>query len=68
MIVEPRYRGHRIEVNAERVDGLWDAVVRIRRVLSEDKPQVARVTCRKVTAGLAERGAANWARRWVDRS
>jgi hypothetical protein len=42
-----------------RVDGAWDAVVRIRRVLSED-------TCRKVAPGLAERWALIWAKRWVD--
>jgi hypothetical protein len=62
MIIEPDYRGHRIEVYAERVDGGWDATVRIRRVLSEEKPHVERVTCRKVTAELAERRAAIWAR------
>jgi hypothetical protein len=66
MIVEPRYRGHRIEVYGERVDGGWDATVRIRHVLSEDKPHVARVTCRKVAAELAERLALIWAKRWVD--
>jgi hypothetical protein len=58
MIVEPLYRGFRIEVYAERVDDRWDAVVRIRRVsaqvLTDDKPYVERVTCRKLTAGLAE--------------
>jgi hypothetical protein len=48
MIVESSYRGYRIEVNAERVDGAWDATVRLRRVLTDDKPYVERVTCRKV--------------------
>jgi hypothetical protein len=54
MIVEPLYRGYRIEVHAERVDGAWDATVRIRRVFTDDKPHVERVTCRKVSAELAE--------------
>ena len=40
--------------------------MRIRRILSEDKPHVDRVTCRKVTPELAETRAAIWARRWVD--
>jgi hypothetical protein len=66
MIVEPVYKGHRIEVYAERVDGAWDATVRIRRVLTDDKPYVERVTCRKLSAELAETRAAIWARRWVD--
>jgi len=35
MFVEPEYRGHRIQVAAgER----WDAEVRIRRVLTDEKP------------------------------
>jgi hypothetical protein len=66
MIVEPVYKGHRIEVYAERVDGAFDATVRIRRVLTDDKPYVERVTCRKLSAELAETRAAIWARRWVD--
>jgi hypothetical protein len=40
--------------------------VRIRRVLSDDKPHVEKVTCRKVTAELAETRAVIWAKRWVD--
>jgi hypothetical protein len=40
--------------------------VRIRRVLTDDKPHVERVTCRKVSAALAETRAAIWARRWID--
>ena len=63
MIVEPVYKGHRIEVYAEGVDGAWDATVRIRRVLTDDKPHVERVTCRKLTAELAETRGAIWARR-----
>ena len=66
MLVESYYRSHRIEVQAELVDGRWDATVRIRRVLSDDKVHVERVTCRKLTAQLAESRAAIYARRWVD--
>ena len=66
MLIEPAYKGYRIQVDAELVNGAWDATVRIRRILSEDKPHVDRVTCRKVTPELAETRAAIWARRWVD--
>ena len=66
MLVAAYYRHHRIEVYAELVDGAWDAMVRIRRTLSEEKPHVERVTCRKLTAELAETRAAIYARRWVD--
>jgi hypothetical protein len=66
MIVEPAYKGYRIEVYAERVDGAWDATVRIRRILSDDKVHVEVLTCRKVKAELAETRGAIWARRWVD--
>jgi hypothetical protein len=38
MIVLPAYKLHRIEVNAVSVDGCWNAEVRIRRTLSEEKP------------------------------
>jgi len=65
MIVEAYYRGFRIEVHAELVDWTWDAKVRIRRVLSDDKPHVETVTCRQATAELAEERAASYARRWV---
>jgi hypothetical protein len=43
LLIELDYRGHRIEVTAQRVDGAWDAEVRIRRTFSEDKPHVERV-------------------------
>ena len=66
MIIEPLYRGYRIEVYAELVDGAWDATVRMRRVFTDEKPHAERVTCRKVSAQLAETRAAIWARRWVD--
>ena len=67
MIVESDYRGHRIEVLAVQVHGAWDAEVRIRRTLSEAKPHVERVTCRKPTAKVAEERGVVYARRWVDR-
>jgi hypothetical protein len=68
MFVEPVYKGHRIQVDAVQVDGRWDATVNIHRVFSDEKPHVEQVTCRKLTAELAERVAAIWARRWVDRN
>jgi hypothetical protein len=66
MLVEPIYRGHRIHVEAEQVDGRWDARVDIHRVLSDEKPRLDVVTCRKLTAELAERRAMIFARWWVD--
>jgi hypothetical protein len=35
-------------------------------LLTDDKPYVEHVTCKKLTAELAETRAAIWARRWVD--
>jgi hypothetical protein len=66
MIVVPDYRGHRIEVLAVAVGDRWNAGVRIRRTLSEEKPHAETVTCFKVGAELAERTGELWARRWVD--
>ena len=67
LLIESDYRGHRIEVTALRVDGAWDAEVRIRHTFTEAKPHVERVTCRKSSAKVAEERAAVYARRWVDR-
>ena len=50
-----------------RVDGAWDAEVRIRHTFTEAKPHVERVTCWKPSAKVAEERAAIYARRWVDR-
>lgn len=66
MLVEPLYRGYRTEVHAELVDGACDGTVRLRRVLTDDQPHVEGVTCRKVTAELAETRLMIYARRWVD--
>jgi hypothetical protein len=66
MMVVPDYRGFRIEVDAVAADGRWNADVRIRRILSQDKPHVDRVTCLKLTAEHAERAAEIWAQRWID--
>jgi hypothetical protein len=65
MIVVPDYRGFRIQV-AAAADGRWNADVRIRRILSPDKPHVERVTCYKLTAEHSEHAAEIWARRWMD--
>ena len=61
------YRGFRIEVTAQHIDGAWDVEVRIRRTLSEMKLHVEQVTCRKPTAKVAEERGLVYARRWVDR-
>jgi len=67
VLIEPNYKGFRIEVHAEHADGAWNAEIRIRRTLSEMAPHVLVVTCRKPTAKVAEERAAVWGRRWVDR-
>jgi hypothetical protein len=67
MLIESDYRGHRIEVTAQHVDGAWDLEVRTRRMFSEDKPRVEIVTCRKPSAKVAEERGLIYARRWVDR-
>ena len=67
LIVVHDYRGFRLEIVAQFVDGAWNAGVRIRRTLSEMKPHVEQVTCRKPTAIEAEQPGDVWARRWIDR-
>lgn len=67
MLIVSDYRRHRIEVNAERAGGIWNAVVRIRRILTDEKPHVETITCRKPNAEAAEQVACVYARRWVDR-
>jgi hypothetical protein len=67
VIVEPDYRGHRIEVIAQHVNNAWNAEVRIRRMLTEGKPHVEVMTCRKATAAVAEQRGVIYARRRVDR-
>lgn len=47
-------------------DGLWDATVRIRRVLTDEKAYLDGVVCRKLTGELAQTRAAIWAGRWID--
>jgi hypothetical protein len=67
LIVVPDYRGHRIEVAATPVDGgRFNAVVHIRRTLSDAKPIVETVTCLKMSAALAEQAGERWAKRWID--
>jgi hypothetical protein len=66
VIVVPDYRGFRIEIVAQYVDGAWNAGVRIRRALSEMKPHVEQVTCRRPSAMEAEQSGEIWAKRWVD--
>jgi hypothetical protein len=66
MIIESNYRGFRIEVEAVAADGRWNADVRMRRILSQDKPRHETVTCYKLISKHAEYAAAIWAKRWVD--
>jgi hypothetical protein len=67
MNVVPDYRGHRIEIAATPADGgRFNAVVHIRRTLSDSKPVVETVTCFKMSATLAEQAGELWAKRWID--
>jgi hypothetical protein len=66
MLVVPDYRGFRIEIVAPFVDAAWNSGVRIRRTLSEMKPHIEQVTCRKPTAMAAEKAGEVWGERWVD--
>jgi hypothetical protein len=66
MLIVPDYRGHRIEAYAELSDGAWDATVRIRQAVSDEKPHVERLACRKLSAEVAETRAVIYAKRWVD--
>jgi len=66
MLVVPDYRGIRIQIDAVPAGARWKADVRIRRVLSNDRPRVERMTCSKLAADHAERSGEIWARRWVD--
>ena len=66
MIVVSDYRGFRIAIEAVAVDGRWNAEVRLRRILSADKPHAETVTCYKLTAKHAERAGEVLARRWID--
>ena len=67
LLIETDYRGHRIEVTAVRVDGAWDAEVRIRRTFTEANP-----TSSGSRAGTFREGGRGTRRdrrepRWVDR-
>ncbi len=66
MIVVPDYRGFRIQVDAVAVDSRWNAEVRLRRILTQEKPQLETVTCFKLTAEHAESAGEIWAKRWID--
>ena len=61
------YRGFRIDVVAQLADDAWNAGVRIRQTLSDAKPHVEQVTCRKLTTTEAEQAGSVWGQRWVDR-
>lgn len=60
------YRGFRIDVVAQLVGNAWNAG-RIRRTLSQLKPHVEQVTCKKSTAIEPEKAGELWVAVWVDR-
>jgi len=57
MLIESDYKGHRIEVYAHGLQGEWDAVARIRRLFSEDKPHVETVVSQNNGRARGEAGA-----------
>ena len=59
MIVISDYCGFRIEIEAVAADGRWNADVRMRRLFSQEKPRVERVTCFKANAGSSRARGAN---------
>jgi hypothetical protein len=66
LIVVPNYRGFRIEIAAQMVNGAWDAGVRIRCPQSNEVRRTKYLACRKSTPAEAEHSADVWARRWMD--
>ena len=66
VLIEPDYRGSRIELNAVAEGDHWNAEVRIRQHAVHAKPHVEIVSCYKLTAEHAERAGMLWARRWID--
>ncbi len=66
MLIEPSYRGFRIEVNAVAEGDRRNAEVRIRHHAVHAKPHFKLVSCYKLTAEQAERAGMLWARQWID--
>lgn len=66
MLIEPSYKGFRIEVNAVAEGERFNAEVRIRQHAVQAKPHFGHVSCFKLTAEHAERAGMLWARRWID--
>jgi len=67
VIVEPTYRGFRIEVGPSPPGMVyWNAHVRILRLFSREKPRRESVTCHKITAEHAEGAAIVVAKRWIN--
>jgi hypothetical protein len=66
VLIEPDYKGYRIEANAVSDGDRWNCDVIVRRTLSQDKPHREGVTCFEVTPALAEQAGALWPRRWID--
>lgn len=67
MLVEPTYRGFRIEVVAVNIDRFWDAEITIRTALSQRTVCAGRLCCRKPTASSAEESGTASARQWIDK-
>ena len=66
MLIEPDYRGFRIEVNAVAAEDRRNAEVRTPRLFSREKPRVETVTCYKLRAEHGERAGMLWPKRWID--
>jgi hypothetical protein len=67
MLIVRNHRGYRIEVAVAAVNGgRFNAVVSIRRPLSQEREQVETLMCLKINAALAEAAGEQWAKRWID--
>ena len=66
MLIVRNDRGYRIEVAVAAVNGgRFNAVVSIRRPLSQEREQVETLMC-LINAALAEAAGEQWAKRWID--
>lgn len=65
MLVEPDYRGFRIEVTAQLVEGAWSAEIQIRSTLLGTQPVVLHHMF-PLTVAHVERRAILLGKDWVD--
>ena len=69
MLIEADYRGHRIEVNAQHVDGAWEITPYCSATVAVGFRHVTLSTCglSSVNVRRMRTSVSHYARRWVDR-